>query len=187
LTSKEASVVASRGLWWLLLALALLALVACPDDDSNPTEPQGFVFLFVPDGPSRPNGVTLEVEADGAGLQVRALADQISDLHSYRYTVSLPAGLLRFAGGTLDLGTLLVGATGSGEADDDSFSFDVSLPDDAPGQSGTGTVGSVGRYDMVAAGQGRVDFSEASFLDSFGRPLEGLSLIGGTLEVRPSG
>ena len=50
-------------------------------------------------------------------------------------------------------------------------------------RSGSGSLGSAGRYALTTAGEGRVEFERALFRDGVGQPLQGLTLVGGTLRV----
>jgi hypothetical protein len=125
----------------------------------------------------------VQVVPDGDGIRFRVVATGLTNLHSYDYEVQLPP-LVRFTTGQADFGDLLTGgqSTGGG-AGDTSFHFAVELAPTQPGRSGSGSLGSAGRYLLNTPGQGRVEFERALFRDGSGQPLAGLTLVGGTLLV----
>jgi hypothetical protein len=185
--SKSSTVHFSRPLASALLPLLVLLVAACDSGSSSgggpPMAPRTFSYTYTPDSAAPNNSVSIQVVADGDGIRFRVAGTGLVNLHSYDYEVSLPP-LVRFTTGQADFGDFLTGSSGAGGgADDDSFSFQSSLSPDQPGRSGDGSLGSAGRYALRAAGSGRVEFSRALFRDADERPLPGLTLVGGTLQV----
>jgi hypothetical protein len=170
---------------WCVIAVLLAGCSSGSDSGGggSPTGPQSFTFSFTPDSAPPNNSVSIQAVPDGDGVRFRVVATALTNLHSYDYQVSLPP-LLRFTTGQADFGDFLVGGQStSGGARDTNFEFAVALGPTQPARSGNGSLGSAGRYALTTAGQGRVEFARALFRDGAGQPLQGLSLIGGTLRV----
>lgn len=170
----------------LLLALSILLLATCDSGSGSgsPTAPRTLSYRFIPDSAAPSNSVSIQVVPDGDGIRFRVQATDLTNLHSYDYEVRLPPALVRFTTGQADFGDMLTGGQGSsGGATNESFEFATSLAPTEPGRTGSGSLGSAGRYVLNAPGEGRVEFERALFLDGAGLPLSSLRLIGGTLRV----
>jgi hypothetical protein len=161
-----------------------LLLLSCDSDGGSdpPTTPQTLSYTFAADSVASRNSASIQVVTDGDGVRFRVVGTELTNLHSYDYEVRLPP-LLRFTSGQADFGDMLTGGQSTGGATDTSFELATSLASTQPPVSGSGSLGSAGRYLLVTAGEGRVEFERALFRDGTGQPLAGLRLIGGTLRV----
>lgn len=178
---------AGRGVLAAAALVALAALPACGGGGRGPTEPvpPTASLTFTPGGSSGGSVVALSRTGatGGRDLDLAVEARQVTALYGVAFDLGYPASVLSYQGATPgdflaqggfqvslqvaeESGNLIVGVTRLG---------------DVPGATGTGTLVTL-RFRSIGSGTGSLSFSRTEAVDADGRPMSGVTFVGGSVQ-----
>jgi hypothetical protein len=173
----------------VVFAVAFAALAACgggsPTSPPPPPPPPPAGLTFTPGGTS--GGAAIVLSRTGAtggrDLDLAVEARQVGNLYGVAFDLGYPASVLSYQGATPgdfleasgfqvslqvaeQSGNLIVGVTRLGAV---------------PGASGSGTLVTL-RFRSIASGTGSLSFTRSEAVDADGRPIGGVSFVGGSVQ-----
>lgn len=168
--------------------IVLAALAACGGGSPTrppPPPPPTSSLTFTPGAASGGSAVVLARTGPtgGSDLHLAVEARQVSSLYGVAFDLGYPASILSYEGATVgdflgqdgfqvslqvadETGNLIVGVTRLG---------------DVPGASGSGMLLTL-RFRAVGSGTGSLSFSRTQAVDADGRPIGGVTFVGGTVQ-----
>lgn len=167
--------------------LALIVVISGCGSSDSPTEPESSV-VFTPDRPSTAATFSLRQGSGtrGGHLQLELFANQVTDVHSVSFVLSIPSQLRFTAQGqgpflTPNQSTAVLVVTPLPAPFVGVLVVDTRA-NGAPGISGSGVVLTL-EFEGQADGTGRLELTNAEARNSQNQPIPGLQWIGGSARV----
>lgn len=166
-------------------AAGVVLVMACSGESAGPGGPTGPspIIVYTPDRPAGAGSIALRAGPGTTAtvLDLEVVATGITNAQAVDFALLYPPALLRLDGAVqgefLGPGTTLVVQGMGGGA-----TLFLLTRGDPGGVSGDGVVMRAS-FAALAAGVGRIDFSDQEIQDPFGLEIPGVEWIGGTVQV----